>query len=233
MSDPADPAPSKASLPAAAPPVVDRADFEEALAAQVVLDKEVTRASDRAAAARRRLPMVAVEDYTFTGEDGPVRLSELFDGHYQLLVQNVMFGPGWDEVCPSCSWAVDNLPASPQRLDDEGIAFAMISEAPVEELAASRRRKGWEHRWVSSSGTTYHTDWDWTLTSQNGGYTGPVPGYSYSLLRDGGVYLTYATRARGTEAILPVAQIMDRTAYGRQQDWEDSPADWPQYPTYG
>ena len=31
------------------------------------------------------------------------------------------------------------------------------------------------------------------------------------------------TTARGTEAILPVAHIMDRTVYGRQQDWEDSP----------
>ena len=25
----------------------------------------------------------------------------------------------------------------------------------------------------------------------------------------------------------------DRTCYGRQQDWEDSPEGWPQYPTYG
>jgi hypothetical protein len=30
-----------------------------------------------------------------------------------------------------------------------------------------------------------------------------------------------------------VAHIMGRTAYGRQQDWEDSPQGWPQYPTYG
>ena len=43
------------------------------------------------------------------------------------------------------------------------------------------------------------------------------------LLKDGKPYLTYMTTARGTEAILPVAHIMDRTAYGRQQDWEDSP----------
>lgn len=46
-------------------------------------------------------------------------------------------------------------------------------------------------------------------------------------------YLTYMTTARGTEAILPTAHIMDRTCYGRQQDWEDSPEGWPQYPTYG
>lgn len=219
--------------PTAAPPVVDRATFEEALAQQVVLDKQVTRASDAAAAARRRLPMVEVEDYTFTGPDGLVRLSELFGPHEVLLVQNVMFAPDWEEGCPSCTWAVDNLPADMSRLSEEGIAFAMISEAGIDRLEAWRHRRGWSHTWVSSEGTDYHRSWGWTLDHPDGGYSGPVPGYSYYLRRDGRIHLTYETRARGTEAILPVAQIMDRTVYGRRQDWEDSPAGWPQKPTYG
>ena len=62
---------------------------------------------------------------------------------------------------------------------------------------------------------------------------GPVPGYSYYLLKDGEIYLTYTATARGTEAHVTLAAIMDRTCYGRQQDWEDSPDGWPQYPTYG
>lgn len=223
----------KSHQPVAAPPVVDREDFERALAEQVVLDKEVTRAGDRAAAARRRLPMVEVPDYEFSGEDGPVRLSELFGERYLLLVQNVMFGPDWEEGCPSCTWAVDNLPTQGGRLEEEGIAFAMISQAPIEKLRAWRLHRGWPHTWVSSGGTSYHDDWGWTLRSADGGHSGPIPGYSYYLLREGRVFLTYATTARGTEAILPVAQIMDRTVYGRQQDWEDSPEGWPQYPTYG
>lgn len=229
----ASPRSPKAQQPAATPPIAGRAEFEAALDAQVALDKEATRASDRAAAARRRLPMVEVEDYGFTGEQGPVRLSELFAGRYLLLVQNVMFGTDWDEGCPSCSWAVDNLPANMGRLDEEEISFAMISEAPIEKLSAWREKQGWPHTWVSSAGTGYHGDWGWTLRDESSGYTGPVPGYSYYLLREGKVYLTYATRARGTEAILPSAHIMDRTVYGRQQDWEDSPEGWPQYPTYG
>lgn len=49
-------------------------------------------------------------------------------------------------------------------------------------------------------------------------YSGPVPGRSYYLLREGRVFPTCPTRARGTEGILTVAQIMDRTVYGRQQD---------------
>jgi predicted dithiol-disulfide oxidoreductase (DUF899 family) len=223
---------SKLIPPSAAPAVVDRARFDEALRGQVVAEKEVTRHNDRVSASRRRLPMVEVEDYVFTERDGPVRLTELFGDRYLLLVQNVMFDPDWDEGCPSCTWAVDNLPADMSRLTDEGIAFAMISQAPVEKLEAWRAARGWDHRWVSSYDTTYHADWGWTQIDDQG-REGQQPGYSYYLLKDGKPYLTYMTAARGTEAILPVAHIMDRTVYGRQQDWEDSPTGWPQDPTYG
>lgn len=223
---------SKRNQPPAAPEIVDRAEFDAALAEQVGAEKQVTRHNDRVSAARRRLPMVEVDDYTFTGPDGAVRLSELFGDKYLLIVQNVMFGPNWDEGCPSCTWAVDNLPANMQRLFDEEISFAMISQAPIEKLEDWRVKHGWDHTWVSSFHTSYHYDWGWTQKNERGG-EGPVPGYSYYLLVDGKPYLTYTTTARGTEAILPVAQIMDRTVYGRQQAWEDSPTGWPQYPTYG
>lgn len=229
MSNPSTPA---FAPPGAAPDVVDRTTFDAALAEQVAREKEVTHHDDDVSARRRRLPMVEVEDYTFTGPDGPVRLTELFAGQHLLLVQNVMYGPEWDEGCPSCTFAVDNLPANMGRLTDEGVAFAMISEAPVEKLEAWREKNGWPHTWVSSGSTTYHDDWGWTQTDDEG-KRGPLPGYSYYLLRDGRPYLTYATTARGTEAILPVPHILDRTVYGRRQDWEDSPEGWPQTPTYG
>ncbi|MDQ6896528.1 MAG: DUF899 domain-containing protein [Actinomycetota bacterium] len=223
---------TKHAQPDVTPPVVDRPAFDAALAAQVAREKEVTRLDDRVSAARRRLPMVEVEDYMFAGPDGPVTLVELFAGRYLLVVQNVMFDPGWEEGCPSCTWAVDNLPADMGRLADEGIAFAMVSQAPIAKLEAWRAQRGWDHTWVSSFDTSYHHDWGWTQTNDEG-QEGQQPGYSYYLLHDGRPYLTYATTARGTEAILPVAHIMDRTVYGRQQDWEDSPDGWPQYPTYG
>ncbi len=223
---------TKLDQPEAVPPVVDRAAFDTALSEQVAREKEVTRHNDRVSAARRRLPMVEVDNYTFAGPKGPTTLVELFEDRYLLLVQNVMFDPGWDEGCPSCTWAVDNLPADMGRLQDEGIAFAMVSQAPLEKLEGWRAQRGWNHTWVSSYDSSYHYDWGWTQRNDQG-QEGQLPGYSYYLLRDGRPYLTYMTTARGTEAILPVAQIMDRTVYGRQQEWEDSPAGWPQYPTYG
>lgn len=216
----------------AAPDVVDRATFDAALAVQVQAEKDVTRHNDRVSASRRRLPMLEVQDYEFSGPDGPVRLTDLFGGSYLLVLQNVMYGLDWDAACPRCTWAVDNLPQNMGRLADVGIAFAMVSHAPVEKLEAWRRRQGWTHRWVSSGATTYHDDFGWTDTDENGG-TFWRPGYSYYLLKDGKTYLTYMTTARGTEAIFPVSHIRDRTVYGRQQDWEDSPPGWPQAPTYG
>ena len=222
----------KSDQPTAHPSITDREMFDAALSEQVMREKEVTRHNDRVSAARRRMPMVEVSDYSFAGPDGPVTLSELFAGGYLLMVQNFMFDPSWDAGCPSCTWAVDNLPANMGRLADEGIAFAMISQAPTEKLEDWRAKRGWDHLWVSSGATSYHYDWGWTRTDDKGN-EGQLPGYSYYLLKDGTPYLTYMTTARGTEAILPVAHIMDRTVYGRQQDWEDSPTGWPQYPTYG
>ena len=39
--------------------------------------------------------------------------------------------------------------------------------------------------------------------------------------------------ARGCESITDAYGLLDRTPYGRQEDFEDSPAGWPQKPTYG
>lgn len=213
----------------ATPPPVDRETFEAAWREQLAVEKELTRFGDRVAARRRRLPMTAVEDYTFTGPDGPVRSSELFGDGRLLVVQHAMFQPDWEAGCPSCTWAARNLPPGLDDLLAEGGArFAIVSRAPLAKLTAWQRDQGLEHLlWVSSSGTSFNTDWGWTIDD------GDQPGYSYYLLHDGVAHLTYYTIRRGTEPVLPVVHMQDRTVYGRQQDWEDSPDGWPQQPTYG
>jgi predicted dithiol-disulfide oxidoreductase (DUF899 family) len=50
---------------------------------------------------------------------------------------------------------------------------------------------------------------------------------------DGQVYHTYTTQQRGVEDLTSFDAFLDITPYGRQQDFEDSPAGWPQHPTYG
>src|SRR6059058_1524168 len=48
-----------------------------------------------------------------------------------------------------------------------------------------------------------------------------MPGFS-CFLRDGGdIYHTYSTCARGTEYIGNACTLLDLTAFGRQEDWEE------------
>lgn len=95
--------------------------------------------------------------------------------------------------------------------------------APLAQLAAYRARMGWTMPIASSRGTTFAED-----CGAGGGFMLSV------FLRDGqDVYRTYGTTARGVDRLLFVNNILDLMPYGRQEDWEDSPAGWPQHPTYG
>jgi predicted dithiol-disulfide oxidoreductase (DUF899 family) len=52
--------------------------------------------------------------------------------------------------------------------------------------------------------------------------------------RDGDtIYHTYSSYARGLDGPADAYSLLDLTPYGRQEDFEDSPAGWPQKPTYG
>jgi Bacterial protein of unknown function (DUF899) len=46
------------------------------------------------------------------------------------------------------------------------------------------------------------------------------------------VFETYWTNGRGVEAMDYSYALMDLTAYGRQEVWENSPANWPRRDHY-
>jgi len=94
----------------------------------------------------------------------------------------------------------------------------------LDQMAGYWKEMGWDDiPFASSAGTTF---------SQDCGVGG---GFMLSLfLRDGDtVYRTYSTGQRGVDRLLFVNNILDLAPYGRQEEWEDSPAGWPQHPTYG
>ena len=78
----------------ALPPVVDATTWEHRLEALRAREKAATRELDAIAVERRRLPMVEMPDYTLEGEDGAVRLADVFDGRQQLIVYNHMWSAG-------------------------------------------------------------------------------------------------------------------------------------------
>lgn len=210
----------------ALPPVVSHAEWEAARAELLVREKELFLLKDAVSAARRRLPMVAVDTpYTFDTEAGPLTLLDLFDGRSQLIVQHFMFGSDWDEGCSGCSMMADHIgPLS--HLYAKDTSLVLVSRAPVGKLVAFKDRMGWDLPWVSSGRSTFNEDFHTTVDGEQH--------HSISaFLRDGDrVFHTWQTFDRGEEPFMMVFDLLDLTAYGRQESWEDSPPGWPQRPPY-
>jgi predicted dithiol-disulfide oxidoreductase (DUF899 family) len=69
------------------PPIVSPQAWETARQQLLVKEKAQMRARDALAAARRRMPWMAVEKaYEFEGPNGKVTLLNLFEGRRQLIV---------------------------------------------------------------------------------------------------------------------------------------------------
>ncbi|MDO3639502.1 DUF899 domain-containing protein [Mycolicibacterium sp. KC 300] len=200
--------------------------MQRARAELLVREKELTRHKDEVSAARRRLPMVEItEPYLFDTESGPVSLLDLFDGRRQLIVQHFMFGPDWDEGCAGCSMMADHIgPLS--HLHAKDTSLVLISRAPVGKLLAFRDRMGWDLPWVSSGTSTFNEDFEATVDGEERHAIS-------AFLRDGDrVFHTWSTYRRGEEPFMVVFDLLDLTAYGRQESWEVSPQGWPQQPPY-
>src|SRR5215831_11539602 len=92
------------------PEVVTREEWLTARKKLLAKEKEFTRQRDALNAERRRLPMTEIgKRYVFEGRGGKASLLELFEGRGQLLIYHFMFGPDWDEGCPTCSFLTDNI----------------------------------------------------------------------------------------------------------------------------
>lgn len=206
------------------PEIVSAEQWQAARAELLTAEKELTRALDRQAALRRRLPMIRIaNDYVFDTPNGDKSLLELFDGRGQLLVYQFMDN-GPDNYCPGCTHVTDNVPTTAlARLADAGVSWVTVSNMPLAQIEAYKARRGWTLPFVSSHGTSFSKD-----CGADGGFMLTV------FLRDGDdVYRTYNTTARGVDRLLFTNNILDLTPYGRQEEWEDSPPGWPQHPTYG
>ena len=205
------------------PEIVSAEKWQEDRDELLKTEKEATLALDVLAARRRRLPMVRFDNnrYVFDTPAGPKHLLDLFSGQRQLVVYQFMDN-GPDEYCPGCTHFTNNV-AALATLAECGVSWATVSNMPLIQIEAYAVRMGWTVPFVSSHGTTFADD-----CGAGGGFMLSV------FLRDGEqVYRTHCTTARGVDRLLFVNNILDLAPYGRQEDWEDSPAGWPQHPTYG
>lgn len=209
------------------PDMVTPAKWRKAREALLPAEKAATRLLDALAAQRRRLPMMAVEKpYEFVGANGTRSLLDLFEGRRQLIVYHFMFGPGWSSPCPGCSRRIDDV-GTLHHLHARDTSFVAVARAPFDKLQALCLQKGWTMPFYSSDGSDFNADMGVTV--------GDDEDFGLSVFfgdDDNRVYRSYFTTGRGVEPA-GFRQLLDLTPYGRQEDWEDSPAGWPQSPTHG
>jgi predicted dithiol-disulfide oxidoreductase (DUF899 family) len=216
------------------PPVVSEQEWDAALDELRAKEKDATRARDALAAERRRLPRVRIEkEYVLEGPEGDVKLLDLFGGRRQLLLYHFMFGPNQDAGCSGCSMFVDQI-GHLAHIHARDTSFALVSRAPVDKIEPYRKRMGWELPWFSSFDSDFNVDFGRSPeTPAVGEYQdGESFGLSVFIREDDDVFRTYFTRDRGVEALGSVWTFLDLTPLGRQEEWEDSPDDYPQTAPY-
>ncbi len=226
------------------PKVVSQDEWLAARKRLLVEERKVTHANDAVSAKRRELPWVQVEkEYVFDTPDGKQTLAGLFDGRSQLIVYHFMFGPDWEEGCPSCSFLCDHVDGVNLHLANHDVTLLAVSRAPLAKLAAYKRRMNWRFRWVSSHGSTFNSDYHVSFTKDDiAKAESSKEGLSYNYEpcpptsegechgisvfyqdENGDVFHTYSAYARGCDILIGAHNFLDLTPKGRN---EKSTMDW-------
>lgn len=210
---------SEHAEPAALPAVVDRATWQSHRDALLTREKAHTREGDAIAAARRRLPMVEIDPTTtLTGPDGPVTLPQVFEGRSKLIAYCHMWRTGRPAAaqCEGCTFYNGQV-RELSYLHAHDVTYATFCHGPYEESVRYRDFMGWDVPWYSMAGSAG------ALLADG------QPFMLVCYLRHGDrVFETYRTSGRAVEVMAPTYGLLDLTVHGRQEDWEDSPAGWPQ-----
>ena len=196
------------------PRVVSRDEWLVARKELLAREKELTRAKDAVNTQRRNLPMVKIQkEYVFDGPEGNVGLVDLFGGCRQLVLQHFMFDPTWEDGCGSCTAAVDEISDGLLRhLRARETNYAIVARAPLAKIEKYRAKRGWTIPIYSSYGSDFNDDFR---------VPPHQPGVNCFLMDGLDIFHTYSTFGRGTEQAAGVNGILDLTALGRQEAWEE------------
>lgn len=215
------------------PKVVSREEWLDARKKLLAREKQLTRERDAVAAERRKLPWVKVEkNYVFDSPSGKKTLADLFGGKSQLIVYHLMFGPEWQEACPSCSFNMDHTDPALVHLAQRDVAFAAVSRAPISKLEAFQKRMGWKFPWVSSYGSDFNYDYHVSFTPEQLAQgkvefnfemtqfpSGEAPGVNvFYKDKNGNIFHTYSAYGRGTETTMNTYNYLDYAPKGRDEE---------------
>jgi predicted dithiol-disulfide oxidoreductase (DUF899 family) len=188
--------------------VVSQKEWLAARRALLAKEKELTRQRDRLSEERRALPWVKIEkDYVF------------------------VYGPEWEEGCPSCSFWADNFNGAIVHLKARDVTMIAVSRAPYPALKGFQKRMGWSFKWVSSLGSDFNYDFQASFTPEQlkGGKvfynfekqefpSDEAPGVSVFFKDEAGtIFHTYSAYSRGIDAMNGAYQLLDLAPKGRDE----------------
>jgi len=223
------------------PRVVSEKEWIAARKELLKKEKAATQLRDELSAERRKLPWVKVDkNYVFDGPGGKVALIDLFAGRSQLVIYHFMFGPDWQEGCPSCSFVSDHLDGTRVHLAARDVSLVLVSRAPLAKIAAFKQRMGWQLQWVSAHDNDFNADFHVSFTPEemaqgkvNYNYTmqefpsAEAPGLSVFYKDDhGDIFHTYSTFSRGLDPLLSTYVVLDFVPKGRDEELLDFSMAW-------
>jgi predicted dithiol-disulfide oxidoreductase (DUF899 family) len=179
---------------------------------------------------RRKLPLGGQlkEDYTFTWATDErlgqaVTFSQLFGDKDTLLLYSFMFGPGWDNPCPSCTSIVDGFDRMANQVGHDA-AFVVIGKAPADKINAWARKRGWSQiSLVSGFESSYQRDYRCQSESDDR----PHPMLHVFKKARSDIFHFWGTEltSNDLDMVWPYWNLMDLTPAGRP-DRPDPPQDF-------
>ena len=115
---------------------------------------------------------------------------------------------------------IDNL-GHLAHLNVRDTTFVLVSPAPLDAIERYKSRMDWDVPWFTTL-DDFSRDFG----------VDEYFGLNVFVRADDRIYRTYFTNGRAADAIGNVWSLLDITPLGRQEDWEDSPAGYPQGPPY-
>jgi predicted dithiol-disulfide oxidoreductase (DUF899 family) len=199
-----------------------RSARDKLLEAEQSLRKQI----EEVAALRRKLPPGGeVQDYVFEGEQGKVKLSQLFGRGNTLVAYSFMYGPKMEKACPMCTSMLDGLDGNAQHIAQR-TSLVVIAKSPLERIKEHARRRGWSNlRLLSSEGNTYNHDYH-AETAEGA----QMPMLNVFRKEGGKVRHFYGTELldapaekgqdpRHVDMVWPLWNLLDLTPEGRGSDW--------------
>ncbi len=167
--------------------------------------------------------MVELPAYTLEGETGELSLADVFEGKSQLITYHHMWFPKETWQCGGCTSFTSQFTRL-EFLRNYDARFVVVTQGPIEEALAYKRRVGNQMTWYSSAKSSFGADVD---APAGGGFALNV------FIRNGNtVYRTWHSSGRGTEQVSHTFPLIDLLPWGRQEEWQDSPDGWPVSPAY-